>query len=60
MPKQLRCADLMPGCTCTFVADGKDADEIMAKVAQHAKTDHGVARIPPEVEAKARAAIGIN
>ena len=58
MPKQLRCADLMPGCTCTFVAEGKDADELLAKAAQHAKADHGMTRIPPEVEAKVRAAMG--
>lgn len=58
MAKQLRCADLMPGCNCNFVAEGKDAEEIMAKAAQHAKNDHGMATIPQEVAAKVRAAIG--
>jgi predicted small metal-binding protein len=58
MPKQLRCSDLMPGCTCTFVAEGDDAEELMAKAAQHARADHGIAKIPPEIERKARAVIG--
>lgn len=58
MPTQLRCADLMPGCTCTFTAEGKDADELLAKVTQHAKNDHGMPAIPREMAAKVRAAIG--
>jgi predicted small metal-binding protein len=40
------------------VAEGNDAEEIMAKVAQHASADHGIAKIPPETERKARAVIG--
>jgi predicted small metal-binding protein len=58
MAKQLRCSDLMPGCTCTFVAEGNDAEEILAKAARHAKEDHGIPKIPPEIERKARAVIG--
>jgi predicted small metal-binding protein len=55
MAKQLRCGDLMPGCN--FVAEGQDADEVMTKAAEHAKKDHGMTTIPPEVAGKARAAI---
>ncbi|MBI4636563.1 MAG: DUF1059 domain-containing protein [Candidatus Rokubacteria bacterium] len=55
MSKILKCADLMPGCN--FVAEGKDVAEVMAKGAEHAKRDHGMATIPPEVAAKAQAAI---
>ena len=55
MAKILRCSDLMPGCG--FVAEGKDVAEVMAKGAEHAKTDHGMAPIPPEVAAKVQAAI---
>jgi len=36
MAKILRCGDVMPGCS--FVAEGKDVAEVMAKGAQHAKT----------------------
>ncbi|PYM81636.1 MAG: hypothetical protein DME06_18135 [Candidatus Rokuibacteriota bacterium] len=55
MAKQLKCGDLMPGCN--FVAEGKDVSEVMAKAAAHAKKDHGMASIPPEVAKKAQAAI---
>lgn len=53
--KQLRCGDLMPGCT--FVAEGKDVNEVMAKAADHARKDHGMTTIPPDVAKKAQAAI---
>jgi predicted small metal-binding protein len=53
--KILRCGDLMPGCS--FVAEGEDVAEVMAKGAEHAKKDHGMAVIPPELAAKVEAAI---
>lgn len=55
MAKILRCGDLMPGCNA--VVEGKDVAEVMAKAAEHAKKDHGVTTIPPELAAKAQAAI---
>ena len=55
MAKVLRCGDLMPGCS--FVAEGKDMAEVMAKGAEHAKTAHGIATIPPDMVAKVQAAI---
>ncbi len=55
MPKELRCSDLNPGCD--FVAKGKDENEVMQKAAEHAKHDHGMAVISPDVERKARTAI---
>ncbi|PYN28199.1 MAG: hypothetical protein DMD99_00345 [Candidatus Rokuibacteriota bacterium] len=53
--RELRCADLMPGCD--FVAQGKDDSEVMRKAAEHAKSVHRMAAISMEVERKARAAI---
>jgi predicted small metal-binding protein len=53
--KELRCSDLMPGCN--FRAEGKDVDEVMKKAVDHAKKDHGMAQIPPDVAQKAQAAI---
>ena len=35
MARELRCADLMPGCN--FVAQGKDDSEVMKKAAEHAR-----------------------
>ncbi len=55
MAKVLRCGDLMPGCS--FVAEGKDVAEVMAKSAEHAKKDHGIATIPADMVAKVKAAI---
>ncbi|HTI53607.1 MAG TPA: DUF1059 domain-containing protein [Verrucomicrobiae bacterium] len=55
MAKVLRCGDLMPGCSA--VLEGKDVAEVMAKGAEHAKKDHGLAAIPPDMVAKVQAAI---
>jgi predicted small metal-binding protein len=45
----------MPGCNA--VVEGKDVAEVMAKAQEHARTAHGLTTIPPEVAAKAQAAI---
>ncbi|MGH7414835.1 MAG: DUF1059 domain-containing protein [Candidatus Rokuibacteriota bacterium] len=55
MAKVLRCGDLMPGCS--FVAEGNDVAEVLAKGTEHAKKDHGLAVIPPDLAAKVQAAI---
>ena len=55
MAKVLRCGDLMPGCSA--VIEGKDVAEVMKKGAEHAKTAHGVAVVPPEMAKKVEAAI---
>lgn len=55
MAKIIRCADLMPGCNA--VVEGKDVAEVMAKAAEHAKKDHGLTTIPPEMISKVQAAI---
>ena len=55
MTRELRCADLMPGCN--FVAQGEDDSEVMQKTAEHAKNVHKMVAISLGVEKKARAAI---
>jgi predicted small metal-binding protein len=55
MPKVLRCGDVMPGCAA--VLEGRDDAEVMKKVADHAKSAHGMATVPPDVVNKVRAAI---
>ncbi len=57
MAKVLRCRDLMPGCSCTALVEGKDVAEVMAMAQEHAKAAHGMTAIPPEVAAKVLAAI---
>lgn len=53
--KQLKCGDLMPGCSA--VIEGKDEAEVMSKGAEHAKKAHGIASIPPEMSQKVKGAI---
>ena len=45
MTKKLACGDLMPGCD--FVAEGRTEQAVVAKAAEHAKSAHGLADIPP-------------
>jgi predicted small metal-binding protein len=54
--RELRCADVGMKM-CNFVAQGRDDGEVMKRAVEHAKTTHGMAAIPPDVEKKARAAI---
>jgi predicted small metal-binding protein len=55
MEKILKCGDVMAGCPT--VIEGKDADEVMTKASEHARKDHGIQTIPPDVAQKAQAAI---
>jgi predicted small metal-binding protein len=55
MSYNIACGDVMPGCSATFEADSQE--ELMGMVAQHAKDDHGVEEITPDVEAAVRQAI---
>lgn len=55
MAKQLRCGDLMPGCTT--VIEGKDEAEVLMKAAEHAKDDHNITTISPELAGKISQAI---
>jgi predicted small metal-binding protein len=53
--KELRCSDINPGCS--FRAEGRDEAEVMKKAVEHARKDHGMSQIPPDVAQKAQAAI---
>jgi predicted small metal-binding protein len=55
MAKSLACGAVMPGCKA--VLTGRDENEVMQRAAEHAKSAHKMAAIPPEVAKKARAAI---
>ena len=54
--RELRCQDVGMK-DCKFVSQGKDDNEVMQKAAQHAKSTHNMATIPPDVEKKARSVI---
>jgi predicted small metal-binding protein len=53
--KHIACANIMPGCP--FEASAPTEAELMAKVAAHAATAHGVTDVTPELAAKVKAAI---
>ena len=55
MAKVLKCGDLMPGCDTVIV--GKDADEVFAKAEAHARKEHNMTIIPPNVVSQIEAAI---
>jgi len=55
MTKELRCGDLMPGCPA--VLEGRDETEVMTKAAEHARTQHNIQEVTPDLASKVRAAI---
>ncbi len=51
-----KCADI--GMSCGFQVTGaKDADEVMAIAAAHARSSHGISSPPPDLVAKLKQAI---
>jgi predicted small metal-binding protein len=55
MPKQLRCRDI--GMNCDFEARGNTEEEVLQQASDHARTAHQITEMPPELEAKVKAAI---
>ncbi len=53
--KQFSCGDVVPGCKATFNAESEG--ELIEQVAAHAKADHEMAEVPPEVVAQVKAKI---
>ncbi len=51
----LKCRDA--GVDCDFVARGATEEDIPKQATEHAKKDHGMAEIPPDMLAKVKAAI---
>jgi predicted small metal-binding protein len=45
--KQFRCGDVVPGCGTVFVAESDG--EILEHVEVHARDEHGMDTVPPEV-----------
>ncbi len=50
MAKELRCADV--GMDCDFVAKAETQEELLQKVAKHAKEVHGIDEITPDLKQK--------
>jgi predicted small metal-binding protein len=55
MAKELRCRDV--GLNCDFQTRADTEEEVLRQAATHARTDHQITNMPPELAAKVRAAI---
>ncbi len=55
MAKVMKCRDA--GVDCDFVARGETEEDILKQAAEHAKKDHGMAEVAPDLVAKVKAAI---
>jgi predicted small metal-binding protein len=55
--KQLGCLDVDPNGQCAFQIRAETEDEVMRLVAEHGKSCHKMASIPPDMAAKVKAAI---
>jgi predicted small metal-binding protein len=53
--KEFKCGDLVPGCD--FVIEGESDDQILEEVAVHAREEHGMDEVPPEVQDTIRASL---
>ena len=53
--KQFCCGDVVPGCSARFQAPDESA--LFAKIAAHARADHGMTDLPESLVAQVRANI---
>jgi predicted small metal-binding protein len=53
--KEFKCGALVPGCDAKFAAESED--EILEHIAAHARDEHGMDEVPPEVVDKILASI---
>lgn len=45
--KEFSCGDVVPGCSASFRAESEE--ELLKQVADHARNDHGLATVSPEL-----------
>ncbi len=50
MTFKLACGDVMPGCTARF--ENTDRDQMLAEIAEHAASVHGITEVTPEILAQ--------
>jgi predicted small metal-binding protein len=55
MRTELKCGSVVPGCE--FVARADDEADLLMKMAEHARTTHGIDHLSPDLRAKMAAAI---
>jgi predicted small metal-binding protein len=45
--KQFKCGDVVPGCQ--WVTRREDEQQLLAEIEEHARDEHGMDEVPPEV-----------
>ena len=55
MSKAISCGHVVPGCA--FTAEAKTEEELLRKIAEHAREAHGVTEVTPELLSKVKSAI---
>ena len=50
--KSFACGDVVPGCQAQWVCSTED--EVLVAVADHARSAHGMAQVPPDVVEQVR------
>ncbi len=53
--KQFKCGDVVPGCQ--WVARSDDEQELFDRIGAHARDEHGMDEVPPEVVDQIRGVI---
>jgi predicted small metal-binding protein len=53
--KQLKCGTIVPGCRAVF--EGESENAILQQISRHARDEHGMPEVPPEVVDMIRANI---
>ena len=53
--KEFRCGVLVPGCSAAF--EGESEDEVLERIAAHARDEHGMDEVPPDVVDQIRASM---
>ena len=53
--KEFACGAVVPGCAAKF--EGETVDDILGKVAVHAREEHGMEEVPDEVVEQVKAGI---
>jgi predicted small metal-binding protein len=53
--KEFRCTDVVPGCP--YVTRDEDDEELFEQISAHAREEHGMDEVPPEVADAIRSVI---
>jgi predicted small metal-binding protein len=53
--KQFKCGDVVPGCQ--WVTQREDEQQLLTEIQEHARDEHGMDEVPPQVADQIRSVI---